>query len=343
MGVPSRGRVAGVRRLPTWRPIAIALVVVVVAAVLVVFHHRRPAQASDVWFPPPPSPTPSLTPKPTPPPMPAPTARPTTAPKPVPKVLRAPTEPLRPLTPVTGTVIAKSGVLYSVSTTKRAVFITIDDGGTRDQRVIDLINRTHLPVTAFLVDQAVNVDPGFWQRFAKTGALVENHTMTHPYMTSLSLDGQKAQICQTQSAFASVFGRRPTLFRPPYGSYNDTTLRAVTACGVSKTILWDATYVNGQLATWGGGLKPGDIIILHFNSSTYDDLNSLIDLIRRDSLGVGRLEQFFAPPPTPTPTRPPTPRPTPTPTPRPTPTPTRSPTPTPSATPTPTASPGTKP
>ena len=35
-----------------------------------------------------------------------------------------------------------------------------------------------------------------------------------------------------QDVIEKRFGKRPTLFRPPYGNYNQDTLRAAKSCGI---------------------------------------------------------------------------------------------------------------
>lgn len=178
---------------------------------------------------------------------------------------------------------------------QRAVFITIDDGNYRDQRVLDLIDSTHLPVSAFLVGSAVDAGRGFWQAMARAGVMIEDHTLTHPRLTSLDYAAQKRQICGPTARFRSLFGRRPELFRPPYGSYDARTLRAVDDCGLRAAVNWSATFGGGVLRTWGGGpLRPGDIVLLHFKPGLYDDLLKLMRILKDRKLGVGLLESYLA-------------------------------------------------
>ncbi|MFN2642250.1 MAG: polysaccharide deacetylase family protein [Actinomycetota bacterium] len=208
----------------------------------------------------------------------------------------------------------RAPMIHRLKISQRAVFITIDDGNYRDPRVLDLIRKTHLPVSAFLINSAVNVKPSFWQAMARAGVKIEDHTLTHPRLTSSGYAAQKKQICGPMRHYRSLFGRTPTLFRPPYGSYDARTLRATSDCGLTAAVNWSATYGGGVLKTWSGSkLRPGDIILMHFKPTLYNDLLKMMRILKSENLGVGSLERYLAPAPAPAPARPPSPTPSPSP------------------------------
>ena len=232
--------------------------------------------------------------------------------------------------------------LYSLNIRQRAVFITIDDGWTRDPQVLDLVKKTQVPLSLFLTDRPAEGDVRYFRALQHAGATIENHTVDHARLTNLSYMHQRAEICDVQSRYNSLFGQRPTLFRPPYGAFNGSTLRAVNDCGLGASVNWDATMGGGVLLTYGGRkLQAGDIILMHFKPTLYKDLLQIFREIRAQHLGVGRLEDFLRfkrltvkPPPSPSPTKSPTPSPSPSPSHSPTP----SPSPSPPILPTPSAS-----
>ncbi|MCA1832429.1 MAG: hypothetical protein LC750_06820 [Actinobacteria bacterium] len=121
-------------------------------------------------------------------------------------------------------------------------------------------------------------------------------------------------ICGPMRHYRSLFGRTPTLFRPPYGSYDARTLRATSDCGLTAAVNWSATYGGGVLKTWSGSkLRPGDIILMHFKPTLYNDLLKMMRILKSENLGVGSLERYLAPAPAPAPARPPSPTPSPSP------------------------------
>ncbi len=187
-------------------------------------------------------------------------------------------------------------VLYRVPTTQHAVFITIDDGWTRDARVVKLVRAMHLPITAFLVQQAADQTKQirFFRALRDAGASIQDHTIDHPVMPSLSVAGQRRQICHTARAFRQIYGRQPTMFRPPYGAYNATTLRAAAYCGMGATFMWSAEMRSRHLSfAHRGGLQPGDIVLFHFRPELYDELRIFLSAARAHNLGIGSLQDFI--------------------------------------------------
>jgi peptidoglycan/xylan/chitin deacetylase (PgdA/CDA1 family) len=184
-------------------------------------------------------------------------------------------------------------VYFRVPTAKPVVFLTIDDGWTPSRPALKLIRDHHLPVTAFLIDQAWRRDPAYFRALRAEGVAIEDHTLTHPVMSRLPLVRQEQEICGGATGEAAGFGARPTLFRPPYGVFDHATLQAAHACHLAAVIEWSATVDHGRLVVVGGRLRPGDIILMHFRASLPRDLTTALDAIRRAHLTVGRLPSYL--------------------------------------------------
>ena len=63
-----------------------------------------------------------------------------------------------------------------------------------------------------------------------SGDVVGDHTETHPMMALLSAHEQHEELARTVARIELLGGPRPRLFRPPYGSFNATTLRVLHRC-----------------------------------------------------------------------------------------------------------------
>jgi hypothetical protein len=67
----------------------------------------------------------------------------------------------------------RTALLYAfASAAHRAIYITVDDGWTPSQQVLSIMERTHLPVTAFLIKQAAQQHLPYWRDFVKAGGTV---------------------------------------------------------------------------------------------------------------------------------------------------------------------------
>ena len=191
-------------------------------------------------------------------------------------------------------------VVDHVPTDEGVVFLTYDDGAERDPRFVELVRERRLPVSMFLTDSVVG--PGYapFARLRAVGASLQNHTLDHPALRGLPYAGQRAEICGQQRKLESRFGVRPHLFRPPYGTYDATTLRAAADCGIAAVVLWRVTLDgDGDLAYTRGAhrLTRGDIVSVPSvdtpSLSLADRTARLLRELEERGLRVGRLEDHL--------------------------------------------------
>jgi len=146
-----------------------------------------------------------------------------------------------------------------------AVYITIDDGWTPSAEVLEIMRRTHVPVTAFLIQKAAQENLGYWRAFAAAGGLIGDHTFSHPYLTKLSLRQATSQWARARVALGRWLGQTPDLGRPPYGAFNRKVEVAAARGQLLALVGWSATMSGDTLQTWDGKpLQAGEIVILHW-------------------------------------------------------------------------------
>ncbi|MBD9702640.1 polysaccharide deacetylase family protein [Streptomyces sp. ID01-12c] len=192
-------------------------------------------------------------------------------------------------------------VVDRVPTRDKVVFLTYDDGAERDPRFIDMVRELRLPVSMFLTDSVVGPGYGHFARLRAVGATVQNHTLDHTALRGLPYAGQRAEICGQQNKLKQRFGVRPTLFRPPYGVYDTTTLRAAADCGLSALVLWRASIqIHDLRYAVGDRLRPGDIVLAGFRGpdqlkgTTLTEMTTrLLRRVQEQGLTVGRLEDYL--------------------------------------------------
>ncbi|MFG3188535.1 polysaccharide deacetylase family protein [Streptomyces omiyaensis] len=194
-------------------------------------------------------------------------------------------------------------VFTTVPTKEKVVFLTIDDGAEKDPELIRMMRELDIPYSAFLSDYVVSDDYGYFAKMQKSqprGVALHNHTLNHKYLPGLSYARQKREICGMQDVIEKKYGKRPELFRPPYGNYNEDTLRAAKSCGVKAVPLWasEAFPDHMEWREWDRDLHPGDIVLTHFRGEE-DWKGSMPDMIRRvmnvitsKGYAVGRLEDY---------------------------------------------------
>ncbi|MFE7774238.1 polysaccharide deacetylase family protein [Streptomyces sp. NPDC057445] len=191
-------------------------------------------------------------------------------------------------------------VFTTVPTKEKVVFLTIDDGAEKDPELLKMMSELRIPYSAFLSDYLVRDDYDYFEEMQDRGVSLQNHTLNHPYMPALSYAKQKKEICGQQDRIEERFGKRPPLFRPPYGNYNRDTLRAAKACGIKAVPLWAAEAFPDHMEwrEWDRDLHPGDIILTHFRGkgqwkgSMTDMVRHVMKVVTRKGYAVARLEDY---------------------------------------------------
>jgi peptidoglycan/xylan/chitin deacetylase (PgdA/CDA1 family) len=176
--------------------------------------------------------------------------------------------------------------LYSfASPAGGAIYITVDDGWTPSLRVLNLMRRTHLPVTAFLIEQAAQRNLPYWRAFVKAGGTVGDHTVSHPNLTKLTVGQATAQWAQARRVLGRWLGRAPLMGRPPYGAFDPAVEAAAYRGGLKKLVGWSATVDSDGIRTWDGKpLEPGEIVLLHWVPGLGHQLTKLLAAIRARQL-----------------------------------------------------------
>ena len=136
-------------------------------------------------------------------------------------------------------------------------------------KLIEILNKYQVKATFFMVGSWVEKYPESVKKFASNGHEIMNHSDSHPHINQLSEEKVKEEITKCADKIEAATGKRPDLFRGPYGEYNNTVLRAAEAVG-NKTIQWDVDSLDWKdlaaddiVARVTKRVKPGSIILFH--------------------------------------------------------------------------------
>ncbi len=224
------------------------------------------------------------------------TTRPATTPSVAAAIRPGPMAAPSPATPVR--LAGSTPVIDHVPTDRKVIFLGIDDGLVRDPELIELLREERIPLTLFLTSEPAKDGRDFFRALVALGATVQDHTVTHPKMSTLGWSDQQKQICSQATTVAANYGVRPTLFRPPYGEWNETTRGTAAACGQKAIILWRGATNDGRLDIVGGQFHPGDILLLHFRKDLIENLHLVLQDAREQGYRIGRLEDWIGAGPT---------------------------------------------
>jgi peptidoglycan/xylan/chitin deacetylase (PgdA/CDA1 family) len=167
-------------------------------------------------------------------------------------------------------LLARQPFIRSGGYQRREIALTFDDGpGPYTPRILDELRRLHAPGTFFEIGFMFRWFRGAAASVVHAGDTVGDHTETHPRMARLSTAAQRAQILDQTQWLQRIGAPFPRLWRPPFGSYNATTLAILQQLHMLM-VLWTvdtddylrpgvAAIVRRALA----GARPGAIILLH--------------------------------------------------------------------------------
>jgi peptidoglycan/xylan/chitin deacetylase (PgdA/CDA1 family) len=191
----------------------------------------------------------------------------------------------RAVVPVNIPALPQVPLYDTASPAGQAVYITLDAGSPPSPQLLNLMRRTHVPVTAFLSEQVAQRNLLYWRAFAGAGGTIGNYTASAPDLTKLTLSQAVTQWGRAQGAFGQWFGQAPRIGRPPSGAINPTVQAAAYQGGLRALVGWSATVNHNRIRTWNGkGLKPGEIVLLRWTHDLSHQLSTLLAAIQAGHL-----------------------------------------------------------
>ena len=192
--------------------------------------------------------------------------------------------------------------VYSVQRDEKVVALSFDAawGNEDTQTLIDILNKYQINATFFVVGDWVDKYPESVKALADNGNEVMNHSSTHAHFSQLSSEEIVADITACNEKIAAVTGVTPTLFRCPYGEYDDHVISSVTSMGMTA-IQWDvdsldwkgisAQEIQGRVLD---KVQPGSIVLFHNAAdNTPEALPAIIESLIADGYKIVSVSQLL--------------------------------------------------
>ena len=208
------------------------------------------------------------------------------------------------------------------------IALTFDDGPHvfLTPRLLDTLKAKGIHATFFVVGQNVKEYPAILKRAIAEGHEIGNHSWSHPNFGKMSDEAVKSELNRTSDAIEAAIGKRPTLMRPPFGSYTKAQGKWFHDEMGFTTVLWDvdpedwhdpgpSVVIDRVLNGWprSTGVRKGSIVLSHdIHKGTVEAEPELIDKLIAKGYKFVTVSELIAmnePEPTPTPKPSPTPLP----------------------------------
>ncbi len=118
--------------------------------------------------------------------------------------------------------------VYSVDTEENKVALTINCAWNADDIdiILNTLSENNVKATFFMVGDWINKFPDAVKKIYDSGNEIANHSESHAHVNNLSYEKNVEQINKCSDRIKSITGSPTTLYRGPYGEYNDTVVKA---------------------------------------------------------------------------------------------------------------------
>ncbi len=174
--------------------------------------------------------------------------------------------------------------VYSVDTQEKQVAISFDAawGADKTQQIMEVLEEYEAGATFFLVGFWVDKYPEMVKAIDEAGFEIGTHSNTHPDMAKISQENIAKELDISTEKIKAITGKEVSLFRPPYGSYNNDLINACSQRNLIP-IQWDVDSLD-----WKGlsatdittrvidKVQNGSIILMHNNADNVVDAVKMV-------------------------------------------------------------------
>ncbi|HZG84759.1 delta-lactam-biosynthetic de-N-acetylase [Paenibacillus sp.] len=206
-------------------------------------------------------------------------------------------------------VVEKHGALFHGDVTRKALYLTFDNGYENGftPKILDVLKEKRVPAAFFVTGQYVREQPELLRRMADEGHIIGNHSWSHPDLTTVPDDALAQELAKVEAGVAAVTKQKEMRFmRPPRGIFSDRTLALSRKLGYVN-VFWSLAYVDWDTKRQRGAdyafqqvtaqLHPGAILLLHsVSKDNADALGRIIDYARAQGYEFYGLDSLEKPP-----------------------------------------------
>ena len=188
----------------------------------------------------------------------------------------------------TGGTVRKLPV-YSVEREDKKIAISFDCawGTEHTDAILEAAARADVRVTFFMVEFWAEKYPEYVKKIDEAGHEIGTHSATHSHMAGMEEARIREELRTSSAAITAVTGKAVTLFRAPFGEYDDRLVRTAEEEGYA-VIQWDVDSLDWKDLSASeialrvtGRAKEGSIVLCHNNGlHTAEALPAILDALQ---------------------------------------------------------------
>ncbi len=178
--------------------------------------------------------------------------------------------------------------IYSVDRDDKCISLTFDAAWSADDTddIIRILDSYEVKATFFCVGSWVDANPDAVKKLHDAGHEIMNHSDKHPHINNISKERLIEDTISCNEKIKTITGEEPTLYRGPYGEYDDKAVAAIEEMGMYY-IQWSADTVDWkkentsemQIDNVMKRISSGGIILMH--NGTDHTVETLSGLLKR--------------------------------------------------------------
>lgn len=135
--------------------------------------------------------------------------------------------------------------IYCVERGDKKISLTFDVAweNSNTQELIDTLDEYDARATFFVTGDWCDRYPEDVKMFADAGHEIQNHSDQHPHVKGANVNELISDTKAASLKIKDITGREPTLYRAPYGEYDNSLITTVQGMGMN-VIQWDVEKVD---------------------------------------------------------------------------------------------------
>lgn len=197
--------------------------------------------------------------------------------------------------PLQSVAVTGQKPVYAVEREDKVVALSFDAswGAEHTEDILATLKEYNVKTTFFLVNLWIDEYPDMVKAIDEAGHEIGLHSATHPHFTELSEEQMIRELTENQDAVKNLTGKKATVFRPPFGDYNDQVIATVSGMNLTA-VQWSVDSLD-----WKGlsaaeitqriteGVTPGAIVLLHNNGDhTAEALKTILPTLLEDGYKI---------------------------------------------------------
>ena len=135
--------------------------------------------------------------------------------------------------------------IYCVERGDNKIALTFDCawGNSNTDALHKILSDANAKATFFVTGEFCDSYPEDVKKFYDAGHSVQNHSDKHPHVSGMNINDLIADTRECSRKIKMITGTEPTLYRAPYGEYDNTVMSTVEGMGLN-VVQWSVEAID---------------------------------------------------------------------------------------------------